>query len=145
MGCDVMAAEIRKRTFRRNTHNVEEGPVGKLNSDGKLEMRTLSYVLCPLICFAILGKEQGEKYFPAFPAKLSSGGGIFVLEEASQAIRTILNAQSQMESSLLRHILLDPRAQSTLYFSQQLQDTVIVTMQCEFPQHWKPLMGWIQE
>jgi hypothetical protein len=140
-----LAAEIQKRNneFQLNNSSVEREPVGRLNHNtGKLEYNSVSFILNPLVCFAICGDQVGQRYFAPFPEGLIGGGQTFNLKNALQAIRTILNADPLL---VLSDILLDRKSKSTLYFSLRLQNTVISKMQAEFYTLWKPLELWMTE
>jgi hypothetical protein len=143
IGCDAMAQQIlrRKTQFNRYNRRLEQEKVGMCNTAGIWELRTMSFIMNPLICFAILGPQYGNDFFELFPERLIGGGKTFVFQQSICAIRKILNAYPQLQ---LKDIQRDSRC-STLYFSTRLQEIVISQMQNNYSDLWTPLECWIME
>ena len=131
----------RKPQFNLHDLTVEQEKVGKLDAsgNGKLVFRTLSYLLVPLMCAALVGIKDCAKYFPAFPASVDGCGRDFAFEEAVSAVRTILNGKIKPND-----IQLHPKGRGTLYFDRKLQDDVINAMEEGFKELWTSMQKWIQ-
>ena len=129
-----------KPQFNLHDLTVEQEKVGKLDaSNGKLALRTLSYILVPLMCAAIVGIEDCAKYFPAFPVSVDGCGRDFAFDDAVSAVRTILNGKIKPND-----IQLHPKGRGTLYFDRELQDFVINAMDSRFNELWTSMQKWIQ-
>ena len=133
----------RTSPFGLHDRSVEQERVGKEDGSGKLTMRTLSWIMVPLIATAILGAEASAAFFPAFPADESGRAG-FAFSKAVQAVRTLLDRRLGIEMEL-DDILVNPKDNRTLYFSQRLQNAVLNAMRAGFSELSESLQRWILE
>jgi hypothetical protein len=129
----------RPSPFMLHNCSVEQERVGKEGGSGNLVLRTLSWIMVPLIASAILGAEASAAYFPAFPVDGSGGAG-FAFSQAVLAVRTLLNGGLGMERD---DIVVNPKDKQTLYFSPRLQDAVLSAMQAAYSELFTSLHKWI--
>jgi hypothetical protein len=121
---------------------VEQEKVGKLDTSGTLVIRTLSWILVPLIASAILG-ESGA-FFPAFPVDDGCGGVHFAFTEAVNAVRKLLLVFDQRLKMERCDITTSPKDNKSLYFSARLQDAVLRAIQEDLPKLFESLQMWIE-
>jgi hypothetical protein len=131
----------RTSPFGLHDRSVEQELVGKEDGSGQLTLRTLSWIMVPLIARAILGAEASEAFFPAFPADGSGGAG-FAFSQAVHTVRSLLDGRLGigMERD---DIVVNPKDKQTLYFSQRLQDAVLNAMRADFSELVESLERWI--
>jgi len=132
--CDA----ILKQSFQQYHRRVEEEEVGKVDASGNLVFRTLSWLIVPLMTYAIMD-EAGAGLFPALPVD-GSGGAEFKFSDAVRAVRTLLDGKLKIKSD---DIVRSPKGGNTLYFSQQLQNDVIDVMGTDFMELWRLIEKWI--
>ncbi len=79
-------------------------------------------------------------FSPPLPevCRAGSSGAAFASAEAVDAVRTLLEGKIKPD-----HIQQDPKGGNTLYFSQQLQDTVAKGLEVKFPDLWLRIQAWI--
>jgi hypothetical protein len=127
--------------FKLHELTVEQEKVGMLDTAGILVVRTLSWILVPLIASAILGESSA--FFPAFPVD-GCGGLDFAFTEAVNAVRTLLDRRDRRLKMELRDIMTSPKDKKSLYFSVRLQNAVLLAMQEDLPKLSKSLERWIE-
>ncbi len=120
---------------------MEQEKVGKLDNSGILVIRTLSWILVPLIARAILG-ESGA-FFPAFPVD-GCGRVYFAFTEAVNVVRKLLLVFDQRLKMEQCDITTSPKDKKSLYFSARLQDAVLRAMQKDLPKLFGSLQMWIE-
>jgi hypothetical protein len=128
--------------FELHKLTVEQEKVGKLDTSGTLVIRTLSWILVPLIASAILG-ESGA-FFPAFPVDDGCGGVHFAFTEAVNAVRKLLLVFDQRLKMERCDITTSPKDNKSLYFSARLQDAVLRAIQEDLPKLFESLQMWIE-
>jgi hypothetical protein len=121
--------------FQLYSRNLEQEPVGKVEN-GKRRLRTLSYMIVPVMTTAILGPERSKGFFPPLPVNGCGFSFLAVVE----AVKKILGSQNIR----LDDILLNPKDKQSLYFNKQLQDNVMEAMQDQFKDLWTLIETWIQ-
>ena len=147
VGTGITVAEARDAILSRTSpfglhdRSVEQERVGKEDGSGKLTMRTHSWIMVPLIATAILGAEASAAFFPAFPADESGRAG-FAFSKAVQAVRTLLDRRLGIEMER-DDIVVNPKDNRTLYFSQRLQNAVLNAMRAGFSELFESLQRWI--
>jgi hypothetical protein len=80
--------------------------------------------------------REEREIFPPLPDVCS--GAAYASAEAVDAVRTLL--VEKIKPDLIQQ---DPKGGNTLYFSQELQDTVTTGMEEKFPDPWSKIQAWI--
>ena len=79
--------------------------------------------------WSLVNVETSMQFFPPLPEVCS--GAAFASAEAVDAVRTLLEGKIKPD-----HIQQDPKGGNTLYFSQELLDTVTTGLEEKCPVLW---------
>jgi len=106
--------------FGFSPSQIHTASVGKEDA-GRYRMRTLSWLMVPLLAVAVLGNDGAQLYFP--PILPSLPGAQFSPFEVVAALRVVLQQNPGLMTE--NDIQPDPRDGSSLYFSESLQTALL--------------------
>ena len=139
---DQASSFILNRTpqFRPSHSSPETEPAGK-ECGTQLRTRTLSYLLVPITCCAIVGVELGKRFFPQL--SIDCGGTSFSFEEVVGAVRNILQRGEGREGrAKLKRKYITPRDDGTLYFDADLQNAVLDELNQRYSEMYDSIVLW---